>query len=209
MTAVVDLAGTGATWVLYFLIALSSVQLAIILERAVVYRRARAPRTLRRDLRIALERGGSKAAAQVAAGPSLEARVIASGAASAERGPEAAQEIMRSTLVEEKLRLERGLALLGTLGNNAPFLGLFGTVLGVIHATADLSTTAGHAGGQVMAGISEALVSTAVGLLVALPAVAAYNYFTRVVKTRALAAEALGGELIARLVAPVATRKAA
>ena len=67
--------------------------------------------------------------------------------------------------------------MLGTLGNNAPFIGLFGTVLGVIIAFAALGESGGQADamGGVMAGIAEALVATGVGLFVALPAVVAYN----------------------------------
>src|SRR5262249_55140363 len=82
----------------------------------------------------------------------------------------------------ERRRFERRLAYLGTLGSNAPFIGLFGTVLGIIKAFHDLA--ANQAGGVqgVMAGISEALASPAVGLLVAIPAVVAYNYFNRLVR---------------------------
>ena len=192
MTSLVDLAGTGATWVLYLLVALSAAQLALIVERAIVFAQTRAPRGLRDRVRGALADGGAKAAAlALGGGRSLEARVVAAGAAAADRGPAAADELMRSALVDEKLRLERGLAFLGTLGNNAPFIGLFGTVLGIIRAVAGMSQSGtSQAAREVMGGIAEALVATAVGLLVALPAVAAFNAFQRALKTRALAAEA-------------------
>jgi biopolymer transport protein ExbB len=212
MSALVDLAGTAATCVLYFLIALSTVQLAVIVERAIVFYRARAPRRLAATARQALADGGAKAVTlALGSERSIEARVIATGAANADRGAYAVRELMHATTVEERLRLERGLAFLGTVGNNAPFIGLFGTVLGVIHATQSLSTAGGHGAAQVMSGISEALISTAVGLLVALPAVAAFNYFQRALKTRAAAAEGLGGELIAHIVSPAQafSRKAA
>ena len=79
----------------------------------------------------------------------------------------------------ERQFLERRLLILGTLGNNAPFIGLFGTVLGVIKAFHDLAQ-AGSAGPEVvMQGLSEALIATAVGLFVAIPAVMAYNYFQK------------------------------
>jgi biopolymer transport protein ExbB/biopolymer transport protein TolQ len=72
--------------------------------------------------------------------------------------------------------MERGTTMLGTLGNNAPFIGLFGTVIGVIIAFQNLSSNQGNAAmGSVMAGIAEALVATAVGLFVAIPAVVAFN----------------------------------
>jgi biopolymer transport protein ExbB len=212
MSALVDLAGTGATWVLYALIGLSAIQLALIVERGVVFYRTRARTHLKSRVRAALASGNLRAVGiEVAQDRSIEARVIASGVAASDRGVEAADEIMHSKLVEEKLELERGLSFMGTLGNNAPFLGLFGTVLGIIHAFADLSSAStGQASRAVMGGISEALVATAVGLLVALPAVAAFNFFQRAIKTRAASAESLGGELVAQLKSPaLVARRAA
>ncbi len=212
MEALVDLAGTGATWVMYLLIALSAIQLALIVERVIVFARTRASKSLKPRVREALASGNLKAVTLVVQGErSLEAKVIAAGLATADRGVDATDEIMHSALVEEKQQLERGLSFLGTLGNNAPFIGLFGTVLGIIHAMADM---AGAAGGQasraVLGGISEALIATAVGLMVALPAVAAFNYFQRQLKVRAANAEALGGELMAQLKSPaMSARKAA
>jgi biopolymer transport protein ExbB len=205
MSSLVDLAGTGATWVLYLLIALSAVQLAVIIERGIVFLRSRASATLRTRVRGALATGSLKAVAITLDHRSLESRVLAAGVGAADRGPEVVDEILHSTLVDERMRLERGLSFLGTLGNNAPFLGLFGTVLGIIHAFADLSVTGtGQASRAVMSGISEALISTAIGLLVALPAVAGFNYFQRVLKTRSASAESLGGELMAQLRTPAA-----
>ena len=212
MSSLVDLAGTGATWVLYLLIGLSAFQLALMIERGIVFGRSAAPASLRRRVRDALGTGNLKAVGMTVAGDrSLEARVVAAGLGAADRGVDAADEIMHSALVEQKLELERGLSFLGTLGNNAPFLGLFGTVLGIIHAFADLSASgSGQASRAVMSGISEALISTAVGLIVALPAVAAFNVFQRSIKKRSAAAEALGGELLAHLKSPSLTvRKAA
>jgi biopolymer transport protein ExbB/TolQ len=98
--------------------------------------------------------------------------------------------------------LERGMNFLGTLGNNAPFIGLFGTVIGVIAAFHALGSAAARAGamGEVMAGIAEALVATAVGLFVALPAVAAYNYFQRQIAALCAGTDVLSSLLLAYLV---------
>lgn len=76
-------------------------------------------------------------------------------------------------------KLQRRLTVLGTLGSITPFIGLFGTVIGVMHAFKDLATSAAaNAGASVVAaGIAEALINTAAGLFVAIPAVIAYNYF--------------------------------
>jgi biopolymer transport protein ExbB len=93
------------------------------------------------------------------------------------RGKDAAVEAMASARSRERLALESHLGILGTLGNNAPFIGLFGTVLGIIKAFADLAKNQSGGATVVMAGIAEALVATAVGLMVALPAVIAFNIF--------------------------------
>src|SRR5580658_6396294 len=74
--------------------------------------------------------------------------------------------------------LKRGISSLATIGSSAPFVGLFGTVLGIINAFKGISTEKSTGLGAVAGGISEALVTTAVGLFVALPAVWMYNYFT-------------------------------
>ena len=94
------------------------------------------------------------------------------------------------------------LSFLGTLGSNAPFVGLFGTVLGIIKAFHDLGAVnvKGAAVQQtVMAGISEALVATAVGLAVAIPAVVAYNGFQRWLKNMTARTNALGHALVGHL----------
>ncbi len=85
--------------------------------------------------------------------------------------------------LELKLALEKRLGILATFGNNAPFIGLFGTVLGIIEAFHSLAQSNEFGIKVVMGGISEALVATALGLFVAIPSVIAYNYFVRKVKT--------------------------
>jgi biopolymer transport protein ExbB len=202
LEAFVDLAGTGATWILYLLIGLSTLQVAVMIERAWVFFRARASKKeLTAIVRDGIARDDlDSVAVALASARSLEARVVAAGARSAHMGAEASDEIMHGTLVEERTRLESRLSFLGTLGNNAPFIGLFGTVLGIIHAFADLAQQgAGQASRTVMSGISEALVATAIGLIVALPAVVAFNYFQRKIKVRAAAAETLSGLILAHL----------
>jgi biopolymer transport protein ExbB len=94
-------------------------------------------------------------------------------------GTENVERAVRSYLTLERTRLERGLTALATLGSNAPFIGLFGTVLGIIQAFGSLASQTSGGTTSVMAGISEALVATAIGLFVAIPAVIAYNIFAR------------------------------
>lgn len=89
------------------------------------------------------------------------------------------EKISQSVLDYEVSRLQKRLSILGTLGSITPFIGLFGTVIGVMHAFKDLAANTAAAGGAavVASGIAEALVNTAAGLFVAIPAVIAYNYF--------------------------------
>ena len=98
------------------------------------------------------------------------------------------EECMSIALSEEKLLLESRIVFLGTIASVAPFLGLFGTVLGIINAFHGLSVQK-QGGALVMAGISEALVATALGLFVAIPAVTAYNYFVRYIKKLLVSSE--------------------
>lgn len=95
------------------------------------------------------------------------------------RPAEELEKISANIIDWETTQLQRRLSVLGTLGSITPFIGLFGTVIGVMHAFKDLAANTAAAGGAsvVAAGIAEALVNTAAGLFVAVPAVIAYNYF--------------------------------
>ncbi|MFA5161769.1 MAG: MotA/TolQ/ExbB proton channel family protein [Elusimicrobiales bacterium] len=95
---------------------------------------------------------------------------------------EVLEELMASKRQEERLTLESNLGILGTMGNVAPFIGLFGTVVGIIKAFGNLAASGVGGASAVSKGISEALVATAAGLLVAIPAVVVFNYFTRKIK---------------------------
>lgn len=168
----------GSSWVLWFLLALSVVSFTAMLERWLYFRRHRDDVAgLRAKLALHLgDQNFVEVKKLLSASPSIEARVVLSALAWADGGPEAVSDAVDSELGEARKELERGTNLLGTLGNNAPFVGLFGTVLGVIEAFHQLSGGAQKgAMGNVMSGIAEALVATGVGLFVALPAVVAYN----------------------------------
>ena len=176
---------SSAEWVLWLLAGLSVISVALILERFVYFagHRLKNPDELARRL----SRGELvEAQASLGAQRGIEAAVLRDGLASADKGPDAAEEAMASAMARERPQYERFLSFLGTLGSNAPFVGLFGTVIGIIKAFHDLGqiTMKGAAIQQtVMVGVSEALVATAVGLAVAIPAVVAYNGFNRQLKT--------------------------
>ncbi len=190
----------GADWVLWLLIALSLVSVAIMLERAIFFFSRRLPDA---DATARLLQAGELAAAlqAVEGRPGMEAEVVRAAVEQAGRGAEAVEEVVAGRIERARLDYERRLAFLGTLGNNAPFIGLFGTVLGIIRAFADLAAHQGGAGGAstVMAGISEALVATAVGLFVALPAVVMFNLYTRWLRRSAQRSSVMGHAIAAFL----------
>lgn len=169
----------GSSWILYLLLLLSVVSLSTMVERFFFFRRRSGNgRVLQQQLAKLLEKDDLHAAEKLLEKSSTyEAYVAREALRWAKSGPDAMSDAVDSALGFAKKELERGLNFLGTLGNNAPFVGLFGTVLGVIMAFSALGKNGQNnsAMGGVMAAIAEALVATGVGLFVALPAVVAYN----------------------------------
>lgn len=192
----------GAGWVLWLLLGLSLLSVAVMIERALYFARRRMsaafPELLKR-----CQGGDLAAAAALAQSDSMEADVVRTAAAAAAGGNDAVEKAVQSTIDRRRLEYEQWLFVLGTLGNNAPFIGLFGTVLGIIRAFADLAVAnrggGASAAGTVMGGISEALVATAVGLFVAIPAVLAYNIFQRLLKRVVGRSNALGNAIASGL----------
>jgi biopolymer transport protein ExbB len=174
----------GAEWVMWVLIALSLISIAIMVERVIFFFGKRPDISLlTREIKQLLSVGDNEGARKKLEHLEGVAPAVAREAlAEADKGVEAVDEAAASAIIRQKLILEKNLAFLGTVGNNAPFVGLFGTVIGVIQAFNDLSLNSTGGASTVMAGISEALVATAVGLLVAIPAVAAFNIFQRRIK---------------------------
>ncbi|MDR3605806.1 MAG: MotA/TolQ/ExbB proton channel family protein [Oligoflexia bacterium] len=204
----------GSEWVLYLLVGLSILSFAVIFERFWFYREAnRGIAEFRETVRKSIQNGRLEEAQQTAEkrlasrptrSPDLETEMVdqlvkqAKAGPAKSSGPEILGELARDSVVRSKLNWDRNLSVLATIGSNAPFIGLFGTVLGIIKAFHDLSHQT--AGAQaVTAGISEALVATAFGLLVAIPAVVAFNIFQRKVKAAMAEAEALKSFLIGNL----------
>lgn len=210
----------GAEWVMWVLVALSVASVALMLERARYYNSLSDDlERLSDDVRDLLHKGDREGArARLARSPSPAARVAIAGLDEFDHGLKSAEEAMAGAQSRIRLTLERYLAFLGTVGNNAPFVGLFGTVIGIIQAFDKLRASeqavreaarrAAQAGGAaaptfdtgaVMGTLAEALVATAIGLLVAIPAVAAYNYFQRRVKGILTTTDALSHVVTAAL----------
>lgn len=192
----------GGGWVLWLLVALSVLCLAIAVERFIYGAVSRTPAAaLEQAVRAFLQDGGLDRFLEALRNlKGAEARVLSTGAqAAASGGAGSAESAMEGALLFERLHMERGLIVIGTVGNNAPFVGLFGTVLGIIKAFHDLSFQSSEAAASVMAGISEALVCTAVGLMVAIPAVVLYNWFQRRNKERLARIDSIAHLVVARL----------
>jgi biopolymer transport protein ExbB len=192
----------GAGWVLWLLLVLSVLSVAVMIERGLYFGRRRMS-ALFPELLKRCQGGDLTGAAAIATSDAMEADVVRTAAGVAAGGQEAVEKAVQSTIDRRRLEYEQWLFVLGTLGNNAPFIGLFGTVLGIIRAFADLAAAnkggGANTAGTVMAGISEALVATAVGLFVAIPAVLAFNIFQRLLKRVIGRSNALGNAIASGL----------
>jgi biopolymer transport protein ExbB/TolQ len=183
----------GARLTLLALVALSILSIAIILDRRKLLR-SRVESAALADLKAAIRNG--KPAATSSRDSVVSRYLVLLDGSLAQAPTEAVDRATRSFLAEERQQLERGLTFLATIGSNAPFIGLFGTVLGIIQAFGELSSQQSGSA-SVMSAISEALVATAVGLLVAIPAVVAFNLFQRRIREILVPCEILRDEFLA------------
>ena len=181
-----NFASLGAEWVMWLMIILGFIMIVFAIERLTLFLKSQVDvASLGRELAERLSEGHvAQARERFEKGSSMEHRVIADGLAQFHKGPVFAEQIMMSTLTREKQRFNRFLSYFGTLGNNTPFIGLFGTVIGIILAFKELGLN--PKGGLEVIGplIAEALVATAVGLFVAIPAVVLFNWFKSMLKER-------------------------
>jgi biopolymer transport protein TolQ len=170
--------------VLYLLIALSFMSLYIIAERYFVLNKISKSSRLQRDrLEQALNKGDDLAELELDP-TSIEAKIWSRSQQHIKKFGVAGLEETFSTFIQfEQPKLEKSLTFLATVGSNSPYIGLFGTVLGIMKSFNDLAQASSAGQQTVMAGISAALIATAAGLLVAIPSVLAYNFFQKQVKS--------------------------
>jgi biopolymer transport protein ExbB len=175
------------SFTLWILLACSVLALAVTLERWWYFRRSKfSPKKfleLLGKIQTLLLQGKGDEAVQATHGlygpvPDL----IRTAIINRNRSKMELDELLTAARMEQRMILERYLVVLGTLGNICPFIGLFGTVVGIIKAFHDLAVSGSGGPAVVAAGISEALVATAGGLVVAIPAVVVFNYFMKKVK---------------------------
>lgn len=172
--------------VLWILIILSILSLGMILERFFYLRKISAQSDeTRKRVRAALQTHSIEDVETMSKDPeTIEGRALGYAMKHVkESGSKGLEEAFNSYALTERPDLERFLNFLATVGSNAPYIGLLGTVLGIMKAFNDLASSAEAGQQTVMAGISLALVSTAAGLFVAIPAVISYNYFQRQVRS--------------------------
>jgi biopolymer transport protein ExbB/TolQ len=191
----------NSEWVLYLLLALSLFSIGVALERWFFYSRRKVDiAALRTSLTKHLERGDfAGAAGLLEKTDALETNVVLEGLRAYEKGPESVEDLLAGALGHERKRYEQRLNFLATIASNSPYIGLFGTVLGIVRSFRDLAANMADASSAVMAGIAEALIATAVGLLVAIPAVVAYNVFKGNVKDAVTNCQLLARQLLAQL----------
>ena len=197
LTVKIANAGAGNV-IMWFMVVLSLISIVLIIERFLHFRRACG------DLEIQYARLSAhlrneefmQALDELKDDMTMVGRVARTGLNRLHHGRQAVQESMAAATLLERQKGERFLSVLGTLGANAPFIGLLGTVVEIIHTLSNSGSMTAERIPQMMADLSTALAATAVGLLVALPAVAANNYFRRRLQTMESAASAIGHELI-------------
>ena len=193
----------GAEWVLWVLLGLSLLSIAIVVERFWYFRTHELDiPNFTSTLFSHLQAGEVTAARELAhQSEAIECVVLSAGLSVINRGASACHEAMLGAKARERTKLESRLSILGTLGNNAPFIGLLGTVLGIIKAATDLNagTTGKSDPSAVMSGVFESLVATAVGLMVAIPAVIFFNFFQRKVRVKLAQVDSLAHFLLATI----------
>ena len=195
------LAQLGAEWVMWLLIALGFIAAMLVFERLYLYLSTRVDvnRLARKLLQLLGDGRLDQAQELVKTGRSVEERVISDALSLYTEGADAVEEIVQAALIKERQRYERSLSYLGTVGSNAPFIGLLGTVIGVIIAFAELGRNPKGGLEVVGPGISEALVATAVGLVVAIPSLICFNWLKGLLKRRLANADFLSRLVVTQL----------
>ncbi|MGE5309005.1 MAG: MotA/TolQ/ExbB proton channel family protein [Deltaproteobacteria bacterium] len=184
---------------IYVLLLCSLLSLTVIVERVLYYRKR--SRVRRADFMGQIrsefaKHGADKAKAVCHLTQAPFASVVLAGLDAKGAPDKEISDCMERQMIIETAALERFTSITATIGSTAVYIGLFGTVLGIIRAFRDIAASSGSGINVVVNGISEALVCTAAGLAVAIPAVIAYNYFSRRIETFATDMELSASETL-------------
>ncbi len=182
MESLYKIAEASANFILYLMAFLSIVSLAIIIERLLTLRKISSDsKKIGVQFRQVIETQDSNLILKMSEhDQTVEGKVLKYGLNYLSKNSvDGLDELFNSYKTMEKPKLEGNLYILGTIASNAPYIGLLGTVMGIMKAFNDLGVNPGQGNEVVMTGIGHALVSTAVGLALAIPAVIAFNFFSK------------------------------
>lgn len=173
----------GSEWVLLLLIGLSIVILGVGLDRArVLIHYDRRSKSFWKEYTLEWVKNGvpkNWASCMESIPESAELKLVNLLRQHSTASSEDLTHLSEALVQSQKIEFEKHLSFLGTMGNNAPYLGLMGTVIGIIRAFSSLASQSNSASSTLNASLAEALVATAIGIAVALEAVILYNYFSR------------------------------
>jgi biopolymer transport protein ExbB len=183
METLFQIAEASAHAILYIMALMSVISVAIMIERFFALRKVgKSTNGMADGFKIAIASQELKQIEKLSEDnlTSLEGRALGYGLSFVKNhGANGLDELFNSFKTVERPALEKNLNVLGTIASNAPYVGLLGTVMGIMKAFNDLAHAPGQGNEVVMAGIAHALVSTAIGLAVAIPAVVAFNLFQK------------------------------
>jgi biopolymer transport protein ExbB/biopolymer transport protein TolQ len=189
--------GLFARLIVFVLAVMSVASLVVAAERVVTFNKSKSEsKSFAQKMAAILAKGDLQAAAEAKVGKNVGhlGRVIGAGltayriatVGSPENAVESVARALERQAQREVQSMKRGLNLLATVGSTAPFVGLLGTVMGIVNAFQSMALSGSGGLGTVSAGIAEALITTAFGLLVAIPAVMLYNFLQGWVDARAV-----------------------
>ncbi len=191
--------GLGARIVLVILLFLSVWSVGIMIDRRSVFKKELGSAKLVDGKKFVETKNWGALQAWAEANPSVMSGAILSAIHAGSHQPEAIDRAVQSFFSEKRLQLEKGLNFLATLAANAAFIGLLGTVMGIIQSFGILSSQQGSGMNAVMFGLAEALLATAVGIFVAVPAAIAYNHFAQKLRNATLEASSLKDLYVAKV----------
>lgn len=192
--------GLGARVVMGVLVLLSVWSVAIMIDRRAVFKRELGTGKLDEAKKLIQANNLESLKMWAQANPSFVSGTLLSAIDAGNQRAESIDRAVQSYLSEQKLKLEKGLNVLASLAANAAFIGLLGTVMGIIQSFGILSSQQGSAMNAVMFGLAEALVATAMGIFVAVPAAISYNHFSQRLRNATLESSSAKDLYIAKVV---------